>query len=129
MTDAATAPKGADKAKDKAKEPKVKAPTIGDAAIAAIRGGKSNDEALKAVQAAFPDAKTTLASINWYRNKLRTDGEKVPSARDLKAKVKAAKDAADKAAAKEAAKNAPPPKTDKKKAEEAKQQIAGDPTA
>lgn len=63
--------------------------TIGSVAVEAIRAGQSNEQALEAVKAAFPEAKTSLASINWYRNKLRSDGEKVPTARELK---KAAKD-------------------------------------
>lgn len=57
---------------------------VGTAAMEAIREGKTNEEALAAVRTEFPDAKTTLASINWYRNKLRNDGEDVPTARELK---------------------------------------------
>lgn len=56
---------------------------IGTVANEAIRAGKTNDEALDAVLTEFPEAKTSLASINWYRNKLRADGEQVPTARDL----------------------------------------------
>ena len=44
-----------------------------------------------------------MASINWYRNKLRGDGESVPTARELKADTKAeaeAKKDAEKAEAK-----------------------------
>lgn len=73
-----------------AEEQKEKKRGVGDAAIDAIRAGKTNEEALEAVKAEFPDAKTSLASINWYRNKLRSDGEKVPTARELR---KAAKEA------------------------------------
>jgi len=73
-----------------AKEPK--GPTVGDVAIEAIRAGKTNEEALAAVKAKFPEAKTSMPSINWYRNKLRSEGEKVPTARELK---KAAKEKAD----------------------------------
>lgn len=64
---------------------------VGDVAKEAIRAGKTNEDALAAVKAEFPEAKTSLASINWYRNKLRTDGEEIPTARELN---KAAKDAA-----------------------------------
>ncbi len=64
---------------------------VGTVAIEAIKAGADNLAALAAVRAEFPDAKTTLASVNWYRNKLRTDGDKsVPTARDLKAAAKAA---------------------------------------
>jgi len=69
-------------------ETKEKKRGVGNAAIDAIRAGKTNEDALKAVQAEFPDAKTTLASINWYRNKLRSDGEDIPTARDLKKAAK-----------------------------------------
>jgi len=62
---------------------------VGTVAIEAIRAGKTNEEALEAVKGEFPDAKTSLASINWYRNKLRADGEEVPTARDLKKAAKA----------------------------------------
>ena len=60
---------------------------VGTVAIEAIRAGKTNEEALEAVKAEFPDNKTSLASINWYRNKLRSDGEDVSTARALKKKV------------------------------------------
>lgn len=69
--------------------------TIGDAAVEAIKAGKTNQEALEAVKAEFPEAKTTLSSINWYRNKLRADGtEGVKSARELAKDAKAAEAAA-----------------------------------
>ncbi len=59
---------------------------VGTVAMEAIRAGKTNEEALEAVLDEFPEAKTSLASINWYRNKLRSDGEEVPTSRDLKKK-------------------------------------------
>ena len=62
---------------------------VGTVAVEAIKAGKTNEEALEAVKAEFPDAKTSLASINWYRNKLRSDGEDVPTARGLKKAAKA----------------------------------------
>lgn len=68
--------------------------TIGSVAIEAIKAGGSNEDALQAVRGEFPDAKTSLASINWYRNNLRKEGDKsVKTARELK---KAAKEAAKK---------------------------------
>jgi hypothetical protein len=63
---------------------KKKTKGVGDVAIAALRAGKSNEQALAAVKAAFPKAATTASSIAWYRNKLRDDGEKVKTARELK---------------------------------------------
>lgn len=71
-----------------AETPKKK--TIGDVAQAAIRDGANNEAALKAVKVEFPEAKTSLASINWYRNKLRNDGEPVKTARELNKISKAA---------------------------------------
>lgn len=63
---------------------------VGTVAMEAILAHKTNEEALEAVRKEFPDANTTLSSINWYRNKARTDGMKgadgkpVLSARELK---------------------------------------------
>lgn len=37
--------------------------------------GKSNEEVLSAVKAKFPDAKTSAASVAWYRNKLVSEGK------------------------------------------------------
>ena len=71
----------------KKKETAAPKKTIGSVACAAICAGATNDAALETVKKEFPDAKTSLASINWYRNKLRSDGEKVPTARELKKKA------------------------------------------
>ena len=62
-----------------------KVPGIGDVARDALRNGASNQAALDAVRVAFPDGKTTMASINWYRNDLRRRGEKVPTSNEAKA--------------------------------------------
>lgn len=79
---------------NEAEQPKEKTPGVGDVAKDLIRGGKTNEEVLAAIKEQFPDAKTSMASINWYRNKLRGDGEEVPTARELKADAKAEKKAA-----------------------------------
>lgn len=82
--------------KDEKKADTPKKRGVGDVAIEAIRAGKTNEETLAAVKKEFPESKTTMASVNWYRNKLRQDGEKVPTSRELKAKAagdKPAKDA------------------------------------
>ena len=69
---------------------------VGVAAVEAIKSGMTNEEALVAVQEEFPDGKTSLASINWYRNRLRSDGDKsVKTARELKKEAKAAADPLD----------------------------------
>lgn len=88
-----------------AAEAKQKAPGVGDLAKELIRAGKTNEETLDAIKEKFPEAKTSMASVNWYRNKLRSDGESVPTARELKAEARAeakAKKEAEKQAAKEA---------------------------
>ncbi|UGL62801.1 hypothetical protein [Xanthomonas phage MET13-T1] len=104
------------------KEQAPKAPGVGEIAKGLIRDGKTNEEVLAAIREQFPEAKTSMASINWYRNKLRSDGEKVPTARELKGDAKAeakAKKDAEKAAKKEAAEKA---KAEKKAAKEAEKQ-------
>ena len=45
--------------------------TIGKAANQAIKDGKTNAEVLDLVRKRFPHAKTTPASIAWYRSQLR----------------------------------------------------------
>lgn len=97
---------------NEAEQPKDKTPGVGDVAKDLIRGGKTNEEVLAAIKEQFPDAKTSMASINWYRNKLRGDGENVPTARELKADTKA-----EQKAAKEAAKAEAKAKKDAEKAE------------
>lgn len=72
--------------KTKKAAPKAPKRGVGTVAIDAIVAGKSNEEALEACRKEFPEAKTSLASINWYRNKLRSEGKKVPTARELKKK-------------------------------------------
>lgn len=47
--------------------------TISAVAENAIIGGATNEGALKAVKAKFPHAATSMASISWYRSKLRKE--------------------------------------------------------
>lgn len=47
--------------------------TIGAVARDAIVEGASNEGALNAVKKKFPDAATSMASISWYRSKLRKE--------------------------------------------------------
>lgn len=47
--------------------------TVGEVAEASILNGDTNEEALEAVFKRHPGAATTLASISWYRSKLRKD--------------------------------------------------------
>jgi hypothetical protein len=76
---------------------------IGTAAMEAILNSATNEEALAAVRKEFPDANTTKASINWYRNKARKDGmtctggaykgKPVPNAREMSKDAKGAEPA------------------------------------
>ena len=68
---------------------------VGTVAREAIRAGKTNEEALAAVVAEFPDSKTTLPTMSWYRNALRKEDPSIPSGRDAK---KAGEPAAEKTA-------------------------------
>lgn len=67
------------------KAPRERKDGVGMAAEAAILAGQSNEEALATVRARFPEAKTTKASINWYRNKLRESHPEVKTSRELRA--------------------------------------------
>ena len=97
--DAKPAAAAAEKPKDKPAEPKEPKRGVGTVAMEAILNGASNEEALAAVRKEFPDANTTKASINWYRNKLRKDGtvstggawkgKPVPNAREMAKAAKA----------------------------------------
>lgn len=60
--------------------------TIGEAARQAITAGATNDEALDAVKAKFPQAATSMASISWYRSKLRKDDTNIPTDREAREK-------------------------------------------
>ena len=74
---------------------------VGTVAMEAILNSATNEEALAATRKEFPDANTSKASINWYRNKLRKDGttctggtykgKPVPNAREMAKDAKPAK--------------------------------------
>lgn len=51
--------------------------TIGAVAETAILGGATNEGALLAVKKKFPHAATSMASISWYRSKLRKENPNV----------------------------------------------------
>ena len=68
--------------------------TIGSVACQAIRDGATNDEVLLRVFERFPSAKTSVASVTWYRNSLKSAGENIKSSREIMAaRNKAAGDA------------------------------------
>lgn len=52
---------------------------IGETATRALRDGLSNEEVLERVRAKFPEAKTSIASISWYRAQARKMYSEVPS--------------------------------------------------
>ena len=58
--------------------------TIGEVAKQAINGGATNQDALEAVKAKFPHAATSMASISWYRSKLRKDNPDIPTDREAR---------------------------------------------
>ena len=58
---------------------------IGTLAREAIRRGMNNKEALEYVHAVLPGVATTMQCINWYRCKMRKNGEKVMTNRQLAA--------------------------------------------
>jgi len=71
--------------------------TIGRVAEQALRDGLSNEEVLAAVKKAFPESSTSMASINWYRNKLRSEGYDVKTSRAIRKERREAEKAAAKA--------------------------------
>jgi hypothetical protein len=64
--------------------PTAKKDTVGNVAEEAIRGGATDGEALEAVRAAFPGARTTPDGIAFYRSRLRKAGEPVPTSSEVK---------------------------------------------
>lgn len=86
-----------------AKAPKTPKRGIGTVIKEAILAGKTNEEALAAAKAEFPDAGTTASTVSWYRNQLRKEGHhEVTTARELKKKAAEASKAAAEAQAAEA---------------------------
>lgn len=65
------------------KEEKVKAmkaagPSIGQRSRELIKEGKSNAVVLETIKLEFPEGKTTMACIAWYKSDLRKKGEIAP---------------------------------------------------
>lgn len=54
---------------------------VGTVITEALKAGQTNDQALAAVKAEFPDSATGKQTVSWYRNKLRQNGnpDKVPT--------------------------------------------------
>lgn len=78
----------------KVKEPKEPKRGIGTVIMERLRAGDTNEQALAAARAEFPNCATTTASVNWYRSKLLKDPKSgVLSARELSKRLKAAEKA------------------------------------
>jgi len=52
---------------------------VGETAIALLKKGLTNEEVLEAIQKKFPEARTSPASIRWYRNEARKTDATVPT--------------------------------------------------
>lgn len=59
----------------KPKSDKPRGQGIGAFCMELILKGKTNEDVLAAAKKQFPDAKTASASIAWYRNKLKSEGQ------------------------------------------------------
>ena len=88
------------------KEEKVKPLGIGAYAKQLILEGLSNTDVLTAVMKKFPECNANAGTIGWYRNNLKTSGEKVKASRDITKAAAKAKEGAK--ATKKAAKKAAP---------------------
>jgi len=58
--------------------------TIGEVAKRAISDGATNEEVLAAVKDKFPHSATSMASVSWYRSKLRKDDPSIPTDREAR---------------------------------------------
>lgn len=94
------------------KAPKAPKRGIGTVIKEAILAGKTNEEALAAAKAEFPEAGTTASTVSWYRNQMRKEGHDVPTARALKRQAADAAKAAADAQAEAAQTAAPEPSAD-----------------
>lgn len=59
---------------------------VGDLVKEVVRSGGTNAEALAAVRSRFPEARTSPASVAWYRSHLRSEGEDIPTDAEVKRK-------------------------------------------
>ena len=57
---------------------------IGEIARAYIVTGHSDEETLKVVKRTYPNSKTSLACIRYYRSQLRGEGHPVPTSGEAK---------------------------------------------
>ena len=57
---------------------------VGDIAMAAIKSGATNDEALARVFEVHPGAAATLRSISWYRSRMRSEDQSIMTDAEVK---------------------------------------------
>ena len=57
---------------------------VGQLARALIANGLTNKQVVEEILKAKPLAKTTTESVSWYRSKMRSAGEDVPTDRDAR---------------------------------------------
>lgn len=57
---------------------------IGTAIRERLAAGDTNDQALETVKIEFPASNTSKATVSWYRNQLRKQGEKIPTAAEAR---------------------------------------------
>ena len=67
-----------------------KSKRVGESVCTWIKSGLTNSEVLATVQLYFPEAKTSLASVVWYRCNLRRTGVLVPTDHEVRRRRKAA---------------------------------------
>jgi len=65
--------------------------TIGSLIIKMIKADNINEAILETVIKKFPDCNTTIASISWYRNRLRRVSKSISTNRALKSKYRKSK--------------------------------------
>ncbi len=58
--------------------------SVGETARRELEAGKTNQEVLDLIKDKFPGASTSLASVSWYRSKLRRTDPSVPTDRQAR---------------------------------------------
>lgn len=60
--------------------------TVREVLIACFKRGKTNAEAHAEMRRKHPYSTMSLATVNWFRNKLRSDGLTIPNEREARTK-------------------------------------------
>lgn len=61
-----------------------KKPTTLECLLKAFKARKNNADARDAVLKVHPYSKMTLPTVNWYRNRFRQEGAKIPTEHELR---------------------------------------------